>query len=163
MEKQLNDEKNKSQNLNNENNILKNKIKENEMNKIIQDLKQQLNKEKTKNQDLMNQINKCNCQMKNKNKTNNLQMINNNNFTLNEKEKTMFINFMPIDQSFIKTIPCKSGDILVYLEEKIYNEYPQYKEYNTYLTVNGKNVKRFKTIEENGIRDSNSIIVNIYQ
>ena len=90
-------------------------------------------------------------------------MINNNNFTLNEKKKTMVINFMTIDQSFIKTIPCKSGDILVYLEEKIYNEYPQYKEYNTYLTVNGKNVKRFKTIEENGIRDSNSIIVNIYQ
>ena len=92
-----------------------------------------------------------------------MKIISGTNFILNKEEKTMVVNFMPIDQSFISTISCKNTDILVNLEQKIYREYPQYKEFNTYLTMNGKMIKRFKTIEENGIQDSNSIIVNIYQ
>ena len=59
-------------------------------------------------------------------------------------------------------IPCKNTDTFVKIEEKIYNEYPKYKDYNTYLTVNGNVIKRFKTLEENGIKSGNIIIVNIY-
>ena len=57
---------------------------------------------------------------------------------------------------------CKNTDIIARLEEKLYNEYPKYKDYNTYLTVNGNVIKRFKTLDENGIKNGNSIIVNIY-
>ena len=41
-------------------------------------------------------------------------------------------------------------------------KYTQYKDYNTYLTVNGNVIKRFKTIDENKIKDGNTIIINIY-
>ena len=55
-----------------------------------------------------------------------------------------------------------SNDTIVKFEELFYNEYPEYKEHNTYLTVNGNPVKRFKTIEENGIKQGNAIIVDVY-
>ena len=57
---------------------------------------------------------------------------------------------------------CKNTDIISRLEEKLYDEYPEFKEFNTYLMVNGNLVKRFKTLDENGIKNGNSIIVNIY-
>ena len=167
MEIQLKDEKTRNQNLINEINNLKNQIKENDMKNEIEKLIQEKNKleQKLKNEikELTNQNKNLKFQLENNTKTNNLKIISGTNFILNKKEKTMVVNFMPIDQSFISTISCKNTDILVNLEQKIYREYPQYKEFNTYLTMNGKMIKRFKTIEENGIQDSNSIIVNIYQ
>ena len=65
-------------------------------------------------------------------------------------------------QDIHRPISCKNTDTFTKIEEKIYNEYPKYKDYNTYLTVNGNIIKRFKTLEENGIKDGNTIIVNIY-
>ncbi len=170
MEIQLKDEKTRNQNLINEINSLKNQIKENDMKneneKLIQEknkLEQKLNDSINEIKELTNQIKNLKFQLENNTKTNNLKIITGTNFILNKEEKTMVVNFMPIDQSFISKISCKNTDILVNLEQKIYREYPQYKEFNTYLTMNGKMIKRFKTIEENGIQDSNSIIVNIYQ
>ena len=57
---------------------------------------------------------------------------------------------------------CKPSDLISRLEEQLYNEYPKYKDYNTYLTVNGNIIKRFKSLDENGIKNGNSITVNIY-
>ena len=69
---------------------------------------------------------------------------------------------MPLDQSFIIPIICKHTDTLAILEQKVYNEYPKYKDYHTYLTVGGEIKKRFKTIDENGIKNTNAIVINIY-
>ena len=85
------------------------------------------------------------------------------NFTLKRGEKLMAVNFMPVDQSFIRPISCKNTDTLVKLEQIIYDEYPEFKDCNTYLTVNGSVVKRFKTLEENGIKDSSGIAINTYE
>ena len=57
---------------------------------------------------------------------------------------------------------CKNTDKIARLTEKLYNKYPKYKDYNTYLTVNGNVIKRFKSLDENGIKDGNSIIINVY-
>ena len=77
-------------------------------------------------------------------------------------EEIIAIFFTSIHQDIHRPISCKNTDTFVKIEEKIYNEYPKYKDYNTYLTVNGNVIKRFKTLEENGIEDGNTIIVNIY-
>ena len=66
---------------------------------------------------------------------------------------------MPVDQSFIIPIYCKNTDTLATLEQKVYNEYPQYKDYHTYLTVGGEIKKRFKTIDENGIKNTNAAAI----
>ena len=70
---------------------------------------------------------------------------------------------MSVSHDILYPITCKNNDTIVKLEEEVYNEYPKYKEYNTYLTCNGNILKRFKTIEENGIKKGNAIIVNIYE
>ena len=60
-------------------------------------------------------------------------------------------------------IVCNSNTIISRLEEEVYNEYPAFKDNNTYLTFNGKTLKRFKSIEENGIKKGDKILVNIYE
>ena len=77
-------------------------------------------------------------------------------------ERLMAVNFMPLDQSFIRPIVCKNTDTLAILEQKIYNEYPEFKDHHTYLTVGGEIKKRFKTMDENGIKDSYAIVINIH-
>jgi len=76
--------------------------------------------------------------------------------------ETMAIFFTSNNQDIQRPISCKNTDTFVKIEEKIYNEYPKYKDYNTFLTVNGNVIKRFKTFEENGIEDGNIIVVNTY-
>ena len=88
---------------------------------------------------------------------------NNNEITyIKPGEKIIAIFFTSNGEDIQRPISCKNTDTFVKIEEQIYNEYPQYKEYNTYLTVNGNIIDRFKTLNENGIKDGNIIIVNIY-
>ena len=81
----------------------------------------------------------------------------------NKNEKLFSINFTSVDQSFLYPITCNENDSISKLEQEVYNEYPKYKDYNTYLTVNGNIIKRFKTVKENGIKKGNAILVNIIE
>ena len=78
-------------------------------------------------------------------------------------EKIMAINFISTDQKVNYCLPCKNTDIFVRLEEKLYDEYPEYKEENTYFTVSGNSNKRFKSMQDNKIKNSDIIILNIYE
>ena len=91
-------------------------------------------------------------------------LINNNNIitSINPGEKIFAVSFTSINQDIHRAMACKNTDTFARIEEKIYNEYPKYKDYNTYLTVNGNTIKRFKTFDENKIKDGDTIIVNIY-
>ena len=94
---------------------------------------------------------------------NNLINANNNTITsINQGEKIIAVLFNSTKQDINRPISCKNTDTFARIEEKIYNEYPKYKDYNTYLTVNGNIIKRFKTFDENKIKDGNVIVVNIY-
>ena len=150
---QLNEEKNKNKKLLEE--LNKEKIKVKELNDKIKTYENTNNEYIKKLEDLINSQNK---------EINNLKKKNNNNeiTTIKSGEKIFAILFTSTHQDIHRPISCKNTDTFVKIEEKIYNEYPKYKEYNTYLTVNGNVIKRFKTLEENGIEDGNAIIVNIY-
>ncbi len=94
---------------------------------------------------------------------NNLINANNNTITsINSGEKIIGVFFTSTNQDIHRPIPCKNSDTFARIEEKIYNEYPKYKDYNTYLKVNGNIIKRFKTFDENKIKDGDTIIVNTY-
>ena len=57
-------------------------------------------------------------------------------------------------------VVCKNTDLFVRLEEKLYNEYPQFKNYETYFEVKTKRIKRFKTLDENKIK--NKDVINVF-
>ena len=112
----------------------------------------ELNQKTTEIENLKVQIEK----LKSKNMQTNLEYIN-------PGEKILAILFNSIDQKVNKAIACKNTDIFVRIEEILYEDYPEYKDVNTYFTVGGKIIKRFKSIQENNIKYSDIILLNIYE
>ena len=74
----------------------------------------------------------------------------------------MALHIISIDEEVSLPIPCKNTTTFVKIEEELYKEYPEYKDVNTYFTVNGFEIKRFKSIQENNIKNRDKIILNIY-
>ena len=56
-------------------------------------------------------------------------------------------------------IECKNTTPFIKVEEKLYEEYPEFKETENYYIFNGTKIKRFKTIEENKITKGSKIIL----
>ena len=55
------------------------------------------------------------------------------------------------------SLVCKNTDLFVRLEERLYNDFPQFKNYETYFEKNTKIIKRFKTLDENEIKNKDVI------
>ena len=69
------------------------------------------------------------------------------------------ISFMSFDYKHYFSFPCKDSTLFVKMEEKFYEEFPEYKETDNYFLVNGNKVKRFKTIKENNIKNGNPVLL----
>ena len=80
-----------------------------------------------------------------------------------KREDMISIQFKSIEQKVDIAIPCLMTDTFVRIEEILYDQYPEYKDNNTYFTVRGEFVKRFKTIQENNIRNFDKILLNVYE
>ena len=94
--------------------------------------------------------------MKNKiSNNNNDDLIN----VINPGEKIIAAQFISTDQKITYAIPCKNTTPFVRVEEKLYEEYPEYKETENHFIHNGTVIKRFKTIEENNIKSGKAIIL----
>ena len=63
----------------------------------------------------------------------------------------MCVNFISTDQNVHYAVECLKRNTFAEIEEKLYQQYPQYRETNNNFIANGKVVLRFKTIAENGI------------
>ena len=146
--------------------LLNNKKKE------INDLKNLLNDNKFKFENKIKQNDNEIIKLKNELNIKNEELIRlkakifddkNYLYSLNKNENKFAINFISVDQKILYPISCNINDSIAKLEEIVYNQYPEYKEYNTYLTVNGMQIKRFKTIKENNIKEGNAITINIYE
>ena len=57
-------------------------------------------------------------------------------------------------------LACKKTNLFVRLEEILNNEFPDLKKHDTYFEVNTRRIKRFQTLEENGIE--NNDMINIF-
>ena len=129
------------------NKIIENKTKE------IQDLNNQINSLKNINNnnqinnlknDLIikdNQINELKKQIQNIN-------LNKNGININTKDMKC-VTFITTDQSIFYGIPCNGNSTFAEVEEKLYKEYPEYRETNNLFYANGKEILRFKTINDN--------------
>ena len=151
LKRQLKEEKDKNLKLINENNILKNTI--DNLNKelaqikgIKQKMENDLVQKDIKIQKLLSQ------------KSNDYFDIS----SLKSNDKIICANFVSMGNNDIGhySLVCKTRDLFVNLEERLYNDFPQFKNYETYFEVNGKRIKRFQTLEQNKIK--NKDIINVF-
>ena len=145
LKRQLNEEKNKNMKLINENKILKKQI--NALNDKIKKMEEmQINQDKLK-------FNKFN------------NSIKQNDFLLHEmkpSEQLLNVTFITSGTNGLINyqLICKNTELFVRLEERFYNDFPQFKEYDLCFKNNNKKIKRFKTLEENNIK--NKDVINIF-
>ena len=79
----------------------------------------------------------------------------------NDFDKTIIaINFtsQPLDINF--PIPCKITDNFKAIKEKLYDEYPQLKLKSICFLANGTIINETETLENNGIKNGYSILIN---
>ena len=74
-------------------------------------------------------------------------------------EKIISILFSTNDHRLLYSLPCKNTTRFSRIEEKFYEEFPEYKETDNYFLANGNKVKRFKTVEENNIKNGRPVIL----
>ena len=77
---------------------------------------------------------------------------------INRKHITC-VQFTSMDEKINLTIPCVKTDIFAQIEEKLYKEYPEYRETNNYFLFKGKQILRFKSIEDNKIGNGFPVIL----
>ena len=59
------------------------------------------------------------------------------------------------------SVACMKLDTFAEVEEKFYKEFPELRNTNNVYLVNGKEVLRFKTIEENKIKNGYPVLLQI--
>ena len=120
-------------------------------------------------QDLNNKIKSLEKELNLKNeKIKQLLSQNNNNqgkyeiTSIKPGEKIMCINFVSMGNQDINNygLVCKNTDLFIRTEERLYEDFPQFKKCETYFVVNGKRIKRFLTLSENNIKDKN--VINMF-
>ena len=74
-------------------------------------------------------------------------------------DDVIWIYFQPIDNSFKEGIKCLKTNTFAEVEEKLYKKYNTLRNTNNNFTANATPVLRFKTIEENKIKDQDIIIL----
>ena len=175
----IEEEKNTSKEELNSNNVIKINNFGNNNYEEIKELKEKLNKankiiekQKIEIEELKQQINKfnnidINCinNLKNeiikKNNEINLlkQQLQNINLYNNNSLGDRCVNFISTDQSVFYAVPCMGNTIFAEVEEKLYKEYPEYRETNNTFLVNGTEILRFKTINDNKISSGKPVIL----
>ena len=78
---------------------------------------------------------------------------------LNPGETLLEINFIKKgkENDGCYKYSCKNNELFVRLEERFYKDYPELKEYDINFAINGQKIKRFKTIDENQIKNNDLI------
>ena len=160
--------KNQIQNLNieinklrNENNTLKTdlNIQNQNINNYIAQLNDLKDSLKIKNNEVINlnnQINDLNAQIKKLNIN-----INNPNVKVDIND-IVTVSFRSLDYKVDVAYSSPKSDLFVRLEEKLYDEYPEFRDLdNIYFTVNGKKIRRFRSLQENNLKNNDKILLNI--
>ena len=148
-----------------------------ELNGILQKLVDLENYIK-KTKDLINDVKKEVEELKNKSiNTNDIKLIKDileinknkaNEIKLNilpllskSEEKLMSIIFKSFDENINYSVICKNTDEFEKIESLLYDKYPEYKELKNNFILNGKEIDKSKSLEENGIKNSDIITLKI--
>jgi hypothetical protein len=80
-------------------------------------------------------------------------------FELSKGEKLISVIFSSLDENILYSIICKNTEKFSKLEEKLYNDYPEYSKFDNYFMYNGNRVNKMKTLDENKIKNGSVIIL----
>ena len=89
------------------------------------------------------------------------EMISRFPFELLENEKLMTIIIISGDQTVHYSIICKNTQKFTEIEHNLYQKYPEYLESENYFLTNGKKINKYRTLEENKIK--NGDIITLYK
>ena len=79
-------------------------------------------------------------------------------FELLKDEKIISVIFISEDENIHYSIICKNTEKFNRIEERLYHEYPEYsRRDNNFIANDGKTVKKFQSLEENKIKNSDII------
>lgn len=136
-----------------------NKIKNNEYEKIISELKKNLEEYKkiSNKDDIINLLISKDKEIKELK-----EIISRYPFKLSKGEKLISIIFNSSDQKIQYSIICKNTDIFNQIINLLFNQFPNYREGGNYFVCNGKIVNEYQTLEKNGIKNGDIIILNQY-
>ena len=67
------------------------------------------------------------------------------------KDDIISLQFISMDGTLHYSVICEKNETFAEAEEKLYQKYPNYRETNNYFLYGGRNILRFKTIENNKI------------
>ena len=160
LKKQLEEEKNKNKALND---------KIDNLNKTINELKKEIIEIKNNSNYNFEDIIK-NLEKKINNKDSQLQkyitQLKSSTYATSvssdEKLTIMFMSQGNQDINFF-AMTCKDSELFVRIEERLYFDYPKFKNYQTFFEVNKRPVYRFKSLKENGIKNSDIINLCFYE
>ena len=107
-------------------------------------LKDQLDEEKRKNLKLLEELNKQ------KKKMNELMAT---------VEKTIAVIFISVDQNINYPISCNNLENFSNVEEKFYQEFPEFRNKNVVFIANGNMIDRKITLEQNKIKGGTTILI----
>ena len=80
-----------------------------------------------------------------------------------EDENILSVIFNSTDQKIQHPIICKNTEKFSDVESRLYKVYPEYLESENYFLTKGKKVNRFKTIEQNNIKNSDIITLEKFE
>ena len=121
---------------------------------IINNLQNKLNNYNNTINNLNNSINHYKTIInKNNLNLNNFQLQSNNKNIKNKVnfDEIMVVNFISSDTRVHYAVKCTKTNTFAEIEEKLYQQYPEYRETNNVFLANGTEILRFKTIEYNKI------------
>jgi len=156
------------------------KLKNINLEKEIQRLKYEINNLKIENNNLKQNLT-------NANQFNQIKNIQNNQMNINEiynlkqiiiqKDKEIselklklpkhnlsmndiiVINFLSTDQNIRCGIPCLADDTIAEVEEKLYQQFDEFRNTNNILLSGGNIILRFKKVRENNIHNGDTILI----
>ena len=86
-------------------------------------------------------------------------IISNYPIKLSEGENLISVIFVSLDQKVHYSVICKNTDKFNIVENKLYEEYPEYLESENYFIVNGNKINKYKSLEFNKIKNNDIIML----
>ena len=88
------------------------------------------------------------------------QLKSNNRYNLLPHKRLIAIIVLSTDQKVHNAYICKNTDQFNVIEKQVYEDYPELKEQENYFLNYGMKINRYKTMDENKIKNSSIIQLN---